>query len=371
MVTINKYAVMFFSIAFLFIFFDPHALAAPESKAILTVKASTEAQMQTQLTLDNKWLQHISRNSTRTTASIIPVTDTALTLVDKGVTVTYSVDRKGGLYHIETNEMIQLNTKIKLKLAKYVQRVRSAHYGKILPWDKAKGIIPKKKKFKVIDVESGLSFNVQRRAGTHHADVQPLTKEDTAVMKQIYNGKWSWRRKAIIVQTEDKFLAASMHGMPHGGDGIPDNDFSGHFCIHFLGSTTHGSGNVDPEHQLMVYKAGGKLDEYFMQASPYEIVNAYFNAFNFRDSQILKMSFSNAKHHQLELLYKNKDQITGISKRVKTMARDTSGLLSLEIPVEVGITRGGRGEERATLQFQMKRTSFFEQWKIDSIDMIS
>ncbi|NOU97794.1 hypothetical protein GC093_31865 [Paenibacillus sp. LMG 31456] len=371
MVTIYKWLVVFFAAFILVVLCDPHVLAAPEAKAMLTVKASSEAQMETQLALDNKFLQHIRRNSKHTAASIIPVTDTALTLVDNGVTVTYSVDRKGNLYHTETNEMIQLDTKIKLELVKYIQLARSTHFGKVVPWDKAKGIIPKKKKFKVIDVETGLSFNVQRRAGKHHADVQPLTKEDTAIMKQIYKGKWSWKRTAIVVQTGNKFLAASMHGMPHGGDGIPDNDFSGHFCIHFLGSTTHGSGNVDPEHQLMVYKAGGMLEEYFIQASPYEIVDAYINAFNFRDSQLLKMSFSNSKHQQLELLYKNKDQITGMRKRVKTITKGTSGLLSLEIPVEVGITRGGRGEERATLLFQMKRTSFFEQWTIDSIDMIS
>ncbi|MCC3377949.1 hypothetical protein LKX83_33445, partial [Cohnella sp. REN36] len=71
-------------------------------------------------------------------------------------------------------------------------------------------------------------------AGKYHADVQPLTKADTKIMKQIYNGKWSWKRKAIVVKKDHHYYAASMQGMPHGGDGIPDNSFSGHFCIHFL-----------------------------------------------------------------------------------------------------------------------------------------
>ncbi|MDF2958880.1 MAG: hypothetical protein K0S39_615 [Paenibacillus sp.] len=359
--------------AFLLILLSgPNVLAAPEVKAELTVKASSESEMETKLTLiNNKLVEDIVRTAVHKAASAIPVTDTTLTLKRNGTDITYLVDQKGHLFNPQSNETAELKAEAKTELMKYVGFARYSHYGQMVQWDKAKSLIPRKMKFKVIEIETGLGFNVQRRAGKHHADVQPLTKEDTAVMKQIYNGKWSWQRKAILVQAGDRWLAASMHGMPHGGDGIPDNDFSGHFCIHFLGSTTHGSGNVDPEHQLMAHKAGGKLEEYFAHASPYQIVDAYINAFNFHDSQILKMSFSNSKHPQLELLFANKDQITGIRKRVKTVVRDISGLISLEIPVEVGISRGGRGEETVTLLFQMKRTSPFEPWKIESIDMIS
>ncbi len=35
-------------------------------------------------------------------------------------------------------------------------------------------------------------------------------------MKEIYGGKWSWKRRAIIVIHQDQWIAASMHGMPHG-----------------------------------------------------------------------------------------------------------------------------------------------------------
>ena len=53
-------------------------------------------------------------------------------------------------------------------------------------------------------------------------------------MKTIYQGKWSWQRKAIIVELEDgRRLAASMHGMPHGAGAIRGNNFNGHFCVHF------------------------------------------------------------------------------------------------------------------------------------------
>ena len=69
----------------------------------------------------------------------------------------------------------------------------------MLPWEKVYKILPKYSKFTVLDVETGKRFHVQRRAGSRHADVQPLTPKDTTIMKEIYGGKWSWKRRAIIV----------------------------------------------------------------------------------------------------------------------------------------------------------------------------
>ena len=102
----------------------------------------------------------------------------------------------------------------------------------MLPWEKVNDIIPNQTEFTIIDVDTGLAFRVQRRAGKQHADVQPLTKEDTQMMKKIYHNQWSWKRRAIIVLIDDQMIAASMHGMPHGA-GALQNDFPGHFCVHF------------------------------------------------------------------------------------------------------------------------------------------
>ena len=108
---------------------------------------------------------------------------------------------------------------------------------------------------KITDVETGLTWKEQRRGGTNHADVQPLTKEDTANLKKAYGGKWAWTRRAIWVTIGDKTYAASMNGMPHGGSSIKDNGFDGHHCIHYKNSRTHGTNRVDENHQKMVKKA--------------------------------------------------------------------------------------------------------------------
>jgi hypothetical protein len=131
-------------------------------------------------------------------------------------------------------------------------------YGDLLVWDEVDRLFPIYAKARVTDIYTGQSFYVQRREGSSHVDAQPLTAEDTAVMKNIYGGLWSWERKGIIVEVGSQRIAASMHGMPHGGGKIDDNNFPGHFCIHFLGSTIH-NGGMDIRHHREILKAAGKL----------------------------------------------------------------------------------------------------------------
>ncbi|NLW47601.1 MAG: LysM peptidoglycan-binding domain-containing protein [Firmicutes bacterium] len=110
---------------------------------------------------------------------------------------------------------------------------------------------------RIIDVETGKSFQAKRLYGYYHADIEPLTKEDTRIMKEIYGGKWSWERRAVVVQVRKLFIAASINGMPHGGQSITDNDFNGQFCAHFLGSRVHQTGRIDLDHQAMIKHAYG------------------------------------------------------------------------------------------------------------------
>ncbi len=110
----------------------------------------------------------------------------------------------------------------------------------------------------VIDVRSGYSFNIKRTGGTKHADVETITPTDTATFYKAV-GNFSWARHPVWVIVNGRRLAASMNCMPHGYDSLPGNDFKGQFCIHFVGSRTHGSNKVDPDHQACIeeaYEAG-------------------------------------------------------------------------------------------------------------------
>lgn len=116
-------------------------------------------------------------------------------------------------------------------------------------------IIKRGATFTVKDVKTGKTFKCKRWAGVNHLDAEPLTASDTATMKAVYGGSWKWNRRAILVQYNGHVYAASMNGMPHGTTTIKDNNFNGHFCIHFYKSKTHESNKVDPDHQDAVATA--------------------------------------------------------------------------------------------------------------------
>ena len=60
-------------------------------------------------------------------------------------------------------------------------------------------VIPKNARFTIKDVKTGKTFEVVRWSGYNHIDAEPRTAEDTATMKSIYGGEWSWSRRAILI----------------------------------------------------------------------------------------------------------------------------------------------------------------------------
>lgn len=107
----------------------------------------------------------------------------------------------------------------------------------------------------VTDVETGLSWQEKRFGGKNHADCQPLTAADTAALKNAYGGVWSWDRHAVFITIDGVNYAASINGMPHGGQSITDNNFEGHHCIHFTNSRCHYNDKIDSGHQKAIKKA--------------------------------------------------------------------------------------------------------------------
>lgn len=124
-------------------------------------------------------------------------------------------------------------------------------------WNQVSRLFPRNSRATLTDVETGLSFRVKRLYGTNHADVEPLTAQDTNVLRRIYGGSWSWDRRAVVVNINGRLIAGSINGVPHGGQSIRNN-FNGHICLHFQGSRTHGGNRLDPDHQNMIRKAASQ-----------------------------------------------------------------------------------------------------------------
>lgn len=236
----------------------------------------------------------------------------------------------------------------------------------MLPWKQVSEFLPRYSKFIVEDLETGKKFKVQRRAGSRHADVQPMTVKDTKIMKEIYNGKWSWKRRAIIVQSNGKKIAASMHGMPHGA-GALKNNFPGHFCIHFYGSTTHRTNFMDLSHKLMILKSAGRLESYLATTDPYDLANAYLAGLKQQDEKIV--SHTSVQRLNWKDLLPEFENVS-ISRMSILPIEDIKDELALDVPVSIMMYLRGVGRKSYDGTLKLVRLSLEEGWKVDSIEFL-
>ena len=85
------------------------------------------------------------------------------------------------------------------------------------------------------DPDTGISWTLRIMSRGNHADVEPLTAADTAAMFQAFGNKESWGPKVVYIKLPDgRWSIASTHNVAHGSQTIPDNNFDGQNCVHFL-----------------------------------------------------------------------------------------------------------------------------------------
>jgi len=269
----------------------------------------------------------------------------------------YVCDDLLNVYNPTTKKWVVVSQQAKDLLADMWSELKATACAVPLAWVEAQRILERMDRAEVLDMETGKSFMVQRRGGTNHADVQPVTGADTAIMKEIYGGVWSWDRRAVIVKIEGKTLAASMNGMPHG-QGALANNFPGHFCIHFWGSITHASRAKDLGHHLMISKAAGEIWGVIRGATPEAQVKNMAAALNQKDwwlTQLFLLPFSTA---ELEHMMANVEAIEIDETVLVGPANDTC---EVQIGGEV-IYRGGR---KAKLSTTMELRFVEGVWKVD------
>lgn len=108
------------------------------------------------------------------------------------------------------------------------------------------------KVFTVYDPATGLSWKMQLYSPGNHADSEPLTAADSAIMYKAFDDQWTWSQRAVYVQLANgSWCIAAMPNMPHLSGGIDDNDFDGHTCVHFPRTMTECAQN-DPNYGVSV-----------------------------------------------------------------------------------------------------------------------
>jgi LysM repeat protein len=159
--------------------------------------------------------------------------------------------------NLTMDSMLSLGQEITIPVHTVAVMSTQEGYGEYMDWwEGARYVFSINKVAMVTDIETGRSFEVKRTVGENHADCEPLTSTDASIAKDIWGG-YSWETRAVIVEVDGREIAASMSYMPHDIQYITNNDFDGHFDIHFLNSTRHVDGQIDENHQEMVRVAAG------------------------------------------------------------------------------------------------------------------
>jgi len=344
--------------------------AGDAGNVVLSVQTSPDAayRSETVVTLS---VRKLFGQSLRRKAESFPYTDTLMKVRETGGERIYPVSAMGELYDSSGHEVIRPGESLRGELVKQIALLHSKHYGELISWNDAQKAVPRQAKFEVLDLETGLAFRVQRRAGRQHADVQPLTKKDTAVMKSIYGGKWSWNRRAVLVRYDGHSYAASMNGMPHGGDGIPENGFSGHSCIHFAGSTTHKSRSKDTAHQFMAHRAAGMAGSFVGKASPQELADLVVTALDQQDDAMLELLGRPHNRDRLEELKKDSRSFVSVRRLTEWKpeeARKAEEEYVFELPVELAFEEEGKRPRKAICRFVFTRASLYDPWELTQFE---
>ena len=100
----------------------------------------------------------------------------------------------------------------------------------------------------VFDPATNLQWTLRLYSLGHHADSEPLTATDTAIMYKAFGYTNTWTPKPVYVKLPSgTWTLATMHNVPHLNGSIKDNNFDGHLCVHFLRTMEECSAN-DPDY---------------------------------------------------------------------------------------------------------------------------
>lgn len=188
--------------------------------------------------------------STDNTPILTTAVGTRVTVLDFGCGEWFSVDLNGTLGYMNSEYLSELPPQPQLPQSTGVPGAVE-----LIEWHEARNILTIGTPATIVDVRTGLTWQMSSFSNGSHADVRPLSQQDTDTILQAFGGAWTWTPRPIWVTVNGRTIAASINGMPHGGTGVT-NGMRGHVCIHFKGSLTHNrSIGHERDHQNAVMEA--------------------------------------------------------------------------------------------------------------------
>jgi len=185
-----------------------------------------------------------------------PTTASAGVRIKKGATVTVKalksgwakVKCKGVTGYIKSSALG--TAQVKKKTTNWKSKVVKMNW-----FDGGSSVLKKGHYGYIYDIDTGITVRIKRMGGSNHADCEPATKADTAKLLKIAGGHFSWDSQAVILHAGGKYVACAINTKPHGDQTIKSNAYNGQFCLHMVGSKTHGSNSVNSEHQAAIRRA--------------------------------------------------------------------------------------------------------------------
>lgn len=182
-----------------------------------------------------------------------PSTSAARKTIPINTKLTY-IAAKGKFYYVKVGNYKQKVFILKKYVSKKKTKIVSKTSSKVekLTWEKGKNVLKNNETASLYSIEKNIELNIKRLGGLNHMDVEPLTSEDTNKLLSIANGSFSWASHPMILKIDGKEIACSINTMPHGAQSISDNNYNGQFCLHLVGSKTHGTNKINEEHQKQI-----------------------------------------------------------------------------------------------------------------------
>ena len=113
----------------------------------------------------------------------------------------------------------------------------------------------------LFDPETGISWQVHMFSYGKHAEIEPLTANDTEKMYKAC-GYQKWTPKPVwVIFADGTIRIATTHSVPHEVQHRTDNNFAGHACLHFPRTMAQVTsiGPYATKHQNAVDKAWAEL----------------------------------------------------------------------------------------------------------------
>jgi peptidoglycan hydrolase-like protein with peptidoglycan-binding domain len=135
---------------------------------------------------------------------------------------------------------------------------------KLLHWyDSVKPSLRSNSIVQVFDPVTKYTFNLKTLSPGRHLDAEPMTADDTRYMNAAFGGVTTWTPRPVWVKLPNgTWTLATMHNVPHLSSSVPNNNFNGHLCVHFLrdlSETQRTDPNYGMQHQKAIREAWKNL----------------------------------------------------------------------------------------------------------------